>query len=93
MSAAPKLPPIPQPDAHLADAVRRLREQGYRASPLPPYLIPASTAAALLLRTERALRQWRLEGKGPTPHLFDGRICYQLGDVLAYRTANALPQW
>lgn len=81
-----------QPD-DLADAAHRLRAQGYRCSPLPPYWVPPSTAAAILLRSDRALKAWRAEGKGPTPHTLDGRCCYRLDDVLAYRRGATTAEW
>jgi hypothetical protein len=90
MSAAERWPAPTERDAMLADAARRLREQGFRCSPLPPYWLPAATAAAILLRTESRLKQWRAEGKGPTSYKLDKSVQYRLADVLEFRlTAKA----
>lgn len=77
----------------LAEAAIALRAQGFRCAPLAPYWIPPSTAAALLLRNERTLKAWRQEGKGPTPHTADGRVCYRLDEVLAYRRGATTAEW
>jgi hypothetical protein len=93
MGAARNLEPDRFTPEELAAAAKALRAQGFLCSPLPPYWIPTATAAAVLLRTPAALKRWRMEGRGPTPHTADSRVQYLLAEVLAYRIDAARAEW
>lgn len=80
-------------DIDLDAVARTLRAAGYVCMPIAPYLCPPATAAAILIREVRTLKQWRTEGKGPTPYSAGGRVSYLLADVLQHRLSGLKPDW
>jgi hypothetical protein len=72
-------------EAELEATAVKLRAMGFPCSGLKPFYLPARTAAEVLLISERTLRAWRAEGRGPTAHQCRGRVLYQLADVLHAR--------
>jgi hypothetical protein len=77
----------------LEESAQKLRSMGFVCSALPPYYLPASTAAAVLLVKERTLRAWRAEGRGPAAYPSHGRVLYRLDEVLAARVDDQRPDW
>jgi hypothetical protein len=75
-------------DDQLEAAARKLREGGWQCSTLPPYYVTASTAAEILLISERTLRTWSTEGRGPTVYDSHRTIRYKLAEVLQARVAD-----
>lgn len=71
-------------------AVLGLQERGYHVT--PDRRTTNAGAAALLGISPGTLRNWRSEGKGPTPKVI-GQVWYSIPEVLDWIDAQAPPGW